>query len=105
MHIVIDIDDKVYGLLKYFEKGLGLNDKKEDDDVKTALIRAVVNGTPLPKGHGRLKDADALAVSIENKYADMELDGYDPLSLGTYANMVDDLVETAPTIIEADKEV
>lgn len=52
MQIVIDIDDKVYGLLKYFEKGLGLNNKKdENDNVKTALIRAVINGTPLPKGH------------------------------------------------------
>ena len=52
MQIVIDINDKVYGLLKYFEKGLGLNDKKDDsDDVKTALMRAVINGTSLPKGH------------------------------------------------------
>ena len=61
MQIVIDIDDKVYGLLKYFEEGLGLNDKKDgNDDVKTALIRAVINGTPLPKGHGRLIDANRL---------------------------------------------
>ena len=48
MKLVIDIDDKVYGLLKYFEDGLGLNDKKDNtDDVKTALMRAVLNGTPL----------------------------------------------------------
>ena len=54
MQIVIDIDDKVYGILKYFEKALGLNIKKDDngsDDVKTALMRAVINGIPLPKGH------------------------------------------------------
>lgn len=63
MQIVIDIDYKVYCLLKYFEKGLGLDDKK-DDDVKTALMRAVVNGTPLPKGHGRLKDVDAICKDI-----------------------------------------
>ena len=56
MKLVIDIDDKVYGLLKYFESGFGFDDKKDDDDVKTALMRAVLNGTPLPKGHGRLKD-------------------------------------------------
>lgn len=55
MQIVIDISDKAYGLLKYFEKSLGLNDKKDsNDDLKTALMRAVINGTPLPKGHGRL---------------------------------------------------
>jgi len=58
MQIVIDIPVEVYGLLKYFEKGLGLNDKKEEDDVKTALIRAVVTGTPLPKGHGDLIDVN-----------------------------------------------
>lgn len=48
MKLIIDIDDKVYGLLKYFEDGLGLDDKKDNtDDVKTALMRAVLNGTPL----------------------------------------------------------
>ena len=68
MQIVIDIDDKVYGLLRYFEKGLGLNNKKDDsDDVKTALMRAVMNGTPLPKGHGRLKDEDAIIKAIEDR--------------------------------------
>ena len=60
MQIVINIDDKVYGLLRYFEKVMGLNDKKDDnDDVKTALMRAVINGTPLPKGH-RFIDADEI---------------------------------------------
>lgn len=48
MKLIIYIDDKVYGLLKYFEDGLGLDDKKDNtDDVKTALMRAVLNGTPL----------------------------------------------------------
>ena len=28
MKLLVDIDDKVYGLLKYFESGLGLNEKK-----------------------------------------------------------------------------
>ena len=61
MKIVIDIPEKVYGLLKYFERGLGLNDKKDsNDDVKTALMRAVINGSPLPEQHGRLIDADEL---------------------------------------------
>ena len=71
MQIVIDIDDKVYGLLKYFEKGMGLNNKKDDsDDVKTALMRAVANGTPLPKGHGRIADMDAAIKCIEDVEGD-----------------------------------
>lgn len=86
MQIVIDISDKAYGLLKYFEKSLGLNDKKDsNDDLKTALMRAVINGTSLPKGHGRLIDADELIKDrVEND------------------NIVI-LVNTAPTIIEADR--
>ena len=47
MKLVIDIDDKVYGLLKYFENGFGFDDKDDNDDVKTALMRAVLNGTLL----------------------------------------------------------
>jgi hypothetical protein len=50
MQIVIDIDDRVYGLLKYFAGSLGLADKKDDDNVKTVLMRAIVNGTLLPEG-------------------------------------------------------
>lgn len=56
MKLVIDINDKVYGLLRYFEESLGLNNKKDDsDDVKTALIRAVINGIPLEQYKNRQK--------------------------------------------------
>ena len=33
------------------------------------------------------------------------MDGYDPHSLGTYAEAVDELVETATPIVEADKDI
>lgn len=101
MQIVVDIPDKVYGLLKYFEKAMGLADKKEDenDDVKTALIRATVNGTPLPKGHGRLIDADKL-VEIAEK---IEEDGTTfcidkPEDLETF------LDDEVPTVLDAESE-
>ena len=32
------------------------------------ILNAVREGIVLPKGHGKLIDADALAISIENKY-------------------------------------
>ena len=83
MQIVIDISNKVYGLLKYFEKSLGLNDKKDsNDDVKTALMRAVINGTPLPKGHDRLVEMKAVIQALFSKQT----------------------IEDVPTIVEADKE-
>ena len=46
---------------------------------------AIKNGTPLPKGHGRLIDADTLADGFEDNYEFCEV------------------VNATPTIIEADK--
>ena len=54
------------------------------------LWGAVKNGTPLPKGHGRLIDADALANEIPIDVCD----GFE----------VADIIDATPTIIEADKE-
>lgn len=90
LKLIIDIPDKVYGVLKYFEESMGLSGKKEDenDDVKTALIRAVVNGTPLPKGHGRLVDADEYAKKYKTN-----ING-----------RIGEEYVFAPTVIEADKE-
>lgn len=48
------------------------------------ILNAVANGTPLPKGHGRLIDADALAYELKH-FGEICLD-------------------EAMTIIEADKE-
>lgn len=106
MKLIIDIPDKVYELLKYFEKAMGLADKKEDenDNVKTVLIRAVVNGTPLPKGHGRLKDFD----KIEWYGCDFEgrgcIEAKGNCSVCNHANCYAKQVRELPTIIEADKE-
>ena len=57
-------------------------------------IRQIMrNGIPLPKGHGRLIDADALEF-------DTEYDGYCD-GFTAYSSMA---IGDAPTIIEADKE-
>lgn len=95
MQIVIDIDDKVYGLLKYFEEGMGLNDKEDDsDDVKTALMRAVIHGTPLPKGHGDIIDRS----KIEYIKAIYDLK-WGKIAASECATKIK---YSAPTIIEAD---
>ena len=58
MQIVIDIDEKVR------EHILDLaNDGKEIPlGINAHMIRAIANGTPLPKGHGRLVDYDEIKV-------------------------------------------
>lgn len=53
----------------------------------TTLYCAIKDGTPLPKGHGRLIDADALNRKDVN-----------------YANIPMNFIDTAPTIIKADKD-
>ena len=92
MKIVIDIPEQVYNTL--IETG---NYGYYSFDAK----KAIKNGTPLPKGHGRLIDADALNISHgvflpkvgENKYG-CPMDA-----------VFADEIEEAPTIIEADREV
>lgn len=83
MQIVIDIPEEEYEEI--------IN--REDCGLHV-LTKAIANGTPLPKGHGRLIDADAL-------YSDGggEWDGIG-ITKNTYSERV---IKDAPTIIEADK--
>lgn len=77
MKIVIDIDDETYkqaiNRTEFDTLSLGLE-----------VIEAVQNGIPLPKGHGRLIDADKI----------MRVDHI----------VLESAIDNAPTIIEADKE-
>ena len=81
MQIVIDISEELYQMCRGC---LG------DAD---CIESAIANGTPLPKGHGRLIDADALIYRQThhgNYYTPFELIDRNDLN-------------NAPTIIEADK--
>ncbi len=71
MKLIIEIDDDVY--------------KNPFNYCCYALANDIKNGTPFPKGHGRLIDADDLK------------------RIGRYAHTNTD-IDNAPTIIEADKE-
>lgn len=72
---------------------------------KHTLEDAVINGIPLPKGHGRLGDLDAVEQEMINgiKAGNYE-EGYEHYQ---HINDMDDCIECvryADTIIEADKE-
>lgn len=73
MKILIEISDQKY-------KWIVDNPQTYTDD----LCEAIRNGTPLPKGHGRLIDADALTEKAPEIQEHLDV--------------------LAPTIIEADKE-
>ena len=80
----------------------------------TADMLIIKTGTPLPKGHGRLIDADAFIVTMEDaskrqKYKELLID-----DILTVDNVFKAIIESlqnkglaegdSPTIIEADSE-
>lgn len=56
------------------------------------LYQELKNGTPLPKGHGRLIDADALLKDVRDNSESYFADDF-----------AHEWVDVAPTIIEADE--
>ena len=107
MKIVIDIPEERY---KDIQRIAWV--QLEYHHFKTAE-QIITNGTPLPKGHGALKDADAIRKTISEsieecqKWAD-EVKGGEMYarvsqSLGTFVEC-SLRIKNAPTIIEADKE-
>lgn len=95
MKIVIDIPDEEYKLDKLVaESGMG----------NTAILR-ILGGTPLPKGHGALKDADAIAIQTAMLRDNCNYYGneYESACFQCYDRAVDEILD-APTIIEADEE-
>ena len=80
MQIVIDIPEEIKAVI----------DKNGTNEIVAETVwQAVKKGTPLPKGHGKLKDTDAI---IDVGFSKGFCDWYDEIKF-------------APTIIEADKEV
>lgn len=80
MQIVIDIPDEMYAQI--------IN-KNGIDTMLIPYTDIIKNGIPLPKGHGRLIDADSLDIPVDI------CDGFEAM----------DYIDGADTIIEADKEV
>ena len=100
MQIVIDISDERYKDIKRIAS------VQMERRTKTCE-QIIAKGIPLPKGHGRLIDADALeilygleyATKYGNKSAEQQAHSYDTMMMYEIADMIDN----APTIIEADK--
>lgn len=98
MQVVIEIDNKLYEIIKNSKKLVTMYHASR-------CAEAVRNGTPLPKGHGKLKDTDKISDELErlrdswnyygNEYESGNYEGYD--------HALDEVLY-APTIIEADKE-
>lgn len=57
MQIVIDIEDSLYDAIN---TEFYINGMRSGKTLLQKFVNSVCNGTPLPKGHGRLIDADDL---------------------------------------------
>ena len=86
MQIVIDVPDEDYKRIKDMPDAF--------NSLTSRAYKSIKNGTPLPKGHGRLIDADAINIHDVSPAYGMEVYG-----------VTQDDIEYEPTIIEADKEV
>lgn len=81
MQIVIDIPEEEFERIKDIP-----------NDYKLLIHKAIANGTPLPKGHGRLKDVDWIDDNCYEHHSDED---------GSWCYAWRD-IDDAPTIIEAD---
>ena len=94
IELVIRIDEGIYN---HFVR----NEYSRADVI--AMHAALINATPLPKGHGRLKDFD----KIEWYGCDLEgrgcIEAKGDCSVCNHANCYAKQVRELPTIIEADK--
>ena len=99
MQILIDIPEEDFRALK---------DRHDDDCL--FIHKAVKNGTPLPKNHGKLKDADMLITELKkrhdffvNKYGSFNSMLIQDKARADEIRVIKGMVINAPTIIEADK--
>jgi hypothetical protein len=68
MKIVIDIDEKDYKRIKEIPKIF--------DSLTSRAYKVIREGTPLPKGHGRLGDLDALEEYFRNVRKELKASDY-----------------------------
>ena len=92
MHVVIDMPEELYEALSESSEII-ISGQRSGKTLMSVLVNAVANGTPLPKGHGRIGDFDAfLKGFLFDKRADNLECGW-----------IRELIEQT-TIIQADKE-
>ncbi len=90
MQIVIDIDEKDYQAMK-------------NGHIPFNVLGVLMSGTPLPKGHGRIGDLDAVLNDISTSINEMTNIGVAVNGEYLWAKL-NDAIDDASTIIEADVE-
>lgn len=109
MQIVIDIPENVYKEIYSDAEIIIYSGMRSGKTLLSTLLRAVRKGTPLPKGHGRLIDENALKTYIDNCdcCVGCEDESYGCADKCRCPDYLDEgmerIINNQPTIIEADK--
>lgn len=104
MKLLIEISDKLYNFVK--TKTIAGNSRNFDDYDMYDVSRRIANGTPLPKGHGRLIDAEELLQygSCPDDCTGSNSPECDEVAHCPIRIFDIESINDAPTIIKADKE-
>ena len=93
MKLIIDIPESIFNTIQA--------DEMISREQLAILQIHILNGTPLPKGHGRLIDADSIYQIVRPiEPSDTEWG----MTAETAIRLMHSAFNKAPTIIEADKE-
>jgi hypothetical protein len=98
IELVIKISEKAYNALTHTEFDANL--------VVDEMRKSIVHGTPLPKGHGRLKDEDEIVKAIEDRVEFLRKNGAVFVRLHKDIDILGCIPKIrceVPTIIEADR--
>lgn len=91
IELIIRIPEEFYEGLRKVD--LMFKGQRNGKTLAAVIFDAVANGTPLPKGHGDLKDMNEVEQLLDLKTPD-----------NIIAKALKNFIENVPTIIEADKE-
>ena len=90
MKIVIDIEEAIYKeCIPYKDTPIISNLANYNSEI----VHAVANGTPIPKGHGKLIDADVLRKDLIANEWITDDDG----------GGLEDILDNSPTIVEVER--
>ena len=101
VEVVIRLPKEVYENIQKIDRIIA--GRRNGNTIEFALWNGVKNGTVLPKGHGRLVDADEMVKILKKSeyYKEKRGDFYG----ADVTSRVKNFIEDTETVIEADKEV
>ena len=103
IELVIKVSEELYNRFGHEYRDENLISKYTND----AILDAFCNGTPLPKGHGRLKDEDEIVKAIEDRVEFLRKNDVVFMRLRKDIDILGCIPKIrceVPTIIEADTE-